>query len=85
MKEYKFTQNRNCEYFPCHKIKEDEFNCLFCYCPLYVLKDKCGGNPQFFEDGTKSCKNCVKPHMKETGFDFIMGNIRKIIELGKMK
>lgn len=36
---YKFVQNRKCEYFPCHKVEnEDEFNCLFCFCPLYMLK-----------------------------------------------
>ncbi len=35
---YKFFRNKDCEYFPCHKVKNDEkFNCLFCYCPLYFL------------------------------------------------
>ena len=39
---YKFFQNKKCEYFPCHKgIPEEDFNCLFCYCPLYTL-GKCG-------------------------------------------
>lgn len=39
---YKFFQNKECEYFPCHKVKEaEDFNCLFCYCPLY-LKEECG-------------------------------------------
>ena len=34
---YKFFQNKKCEYFPCHKgIPEEDFNCLFCYCPLYT-------------------------------------------------
>ena len=34
-KHYTWFQNRDCEYFPCHKdVKEEEFNCLFCYCPL---------------------------------------------------
>ena len=42
---YKFFQNTKCEYFPCHKVEnEKHFNCLFCFCPLYMLKDKCGGN-----------------------------------------
>ena len=37
-KHYAFFQNRDCEYFPCHKVKDEEnFNCLFCYCPLYAL------------------------------------------------
>ncbi len=41
---YKKFQHKNCEYFPCHKgVSEDVYNCLFCYCPLYMLKDACGG------------------------------------------
>ena len=35
---YAFYQNTQCEYFPCHKTAHPEdFNCLFCYCPLYAL------------------------------------------------
>ena len=35
--------HKKCEYFPCHKGADPEdFNCLFCYCPLYALGDKCG-------------------------------------------
>jgi len=83
MANYKFVQNTKCEYFPCHQLKEEDFNCLFCYCPLYALKDKCGGNPQFLEDGTKDCSDCVLPHYKEKGFDFIMNRIQDILELGK--
>ncbi len=42
---YKFNQHTKCEYFPCHKGSNKEtFNCLFCYCPLFMLKDKCGGD-----------------------------------------
>ena len=45
MANYDFFQNKECEYFPCHKNADKEsFNCLFCYCPLYCLGDKCGGN-----------------------------------------
>lgn len=80
---YKFTQNKSCEYFPCHKVEEENFNCLFCYCPLYVLKDECGGNPVFLEDGTKSCMECNAPHQGPKGHDFVMKNIHKILELGK--
>ena len=33
-----FYANRDCEYFPCHTVADpDNFNCLFCYCPLYAL------------------------------------------------
>ena len=39
-KHYAYFCNRECEYFPCHKGADPEnFNCLFCYCPLYVLGD----------------------------------------------
>lgn len=65
MEHYKFFQNKECEYFPCHKgVKEEDFNCLFCYCPLYLLDDECGGNFSFTPDGIKDCSNCVKFHNK---------------------
>lgn len=60
-----FFQNRNCEYFPCHKnIKEEDFNCLFCFCPLYALGKECGGNYIIVGDNIKDCSNCVLPHQK---------------------
>ena len=42
---YSFFQHTACEFFPCHETAHPEdFNCLFCYCPLYALGDRCGGN-----------------------------------------
>ena len=41
---WKFFENRDCRYFPCHSGLTD-FNCLFCYCPLY-LADPCPGTPK---------------------------------------
>lgn len=33
-KHYNFFQNKECEYFPCHKgVKEEDFNCLFLLLP----------------------------------------------------
>lgn len=60
---YRFFQNRSCEYFPCHEVKgkEDEFSCLFCYCPLYHDRD-CGGNYTILERGIKDCSGCTIPH-----------------------
>ena len=53
-KGYSFFQNRNCEFFPCHKTdKPEDFSCLFCYCPLYALGDRCGGNFVYLESGFK--------------------------------
>ena len=66
MEHYKFFQNRECEYFPCHETdKPEEFNCLFCYCPLYHLGKDCGGNFYCTDKGVKSCVNCLRPHKKE--------------------
>ena len=63
---HQFFQNRQCKYFPCHKgVAEDEFNCLFCFCPLYMLGKKCGGDCVYTENGAKSCVNCTFPHRKE--------------------
>lgn len=70
---YKFFQNRDCEFFPCHKIEnEDSFNCLFCYCPLY-LKENCLGSPDYILNGKgqkiRDCSNCTivhRPEMYET-------------------
>ena len=63
---YQFFQNRFCEYFPCHKgLEEKDFNCLFCYCPLYALGDRCGGNFRYTDSGVKDCTNCNFPHRRE--------------------
>ena len=62
---FRFFKNEECEYFPCHKIKNSEdFNCLFCYCPLYKMED-CGGNPCFTPEGVKDCSKCLLPHQPE--------------------
>ena len=63
MKHYQFFQNKECEFFPCHTgVAEQDFNCLFCYCPLYTLGDKCGGNFVYTGKGIKSCEACNFPH-----------------------
>ena len=65
-KHYAFFQNRECEFFPCHKgANPENFNCLFCYCPLYALGKKCGGNCSFTESGIKDCSGCLVPHRRE--------------------
>ncbi|MBR0382058.1 MAG: cysteine-rich small domain-containing protein [Eubacterium sp.] len=65
-KKYAFFSHKECEYFPCHRTSDpDNFNCLFCYCPLYVLGDKCGGNFRFTEKGVKDCTGCLFPHKRE--------------------
>ena len=66
MKHYQFFQYRECEFFPCHTgVAEADFNCLFCYCPLYTLGEKCGGSFTYTEKGVKSCEVCGFPHHRE--------------------
>lgn len=81
---YKFFQNNKCEFFPCHKTDHTtEFNCLFCYCPLYMLKDKCGGNFKY-TNNIKDCSDCTIPHTNKA-YEFIMSKMKMIIEIGSEK
>lgn len=80
---YDFFQNRQCEYFPCHANADpDTFNCLFCYCPLYALGDRCGGNCIFLENGIKDCSGCLIPHRREN-YSRILEKMPEIMELAK--
>lgn len=64
-KHYAYFSNRECEYYPCHKGADPEnFNCLFCYCPLYVLGDHCGGDFVLLPNGSKDCSRCLFPHLR---------------------
>lgn len=82
-KAYSFFQHRNCEFFPCHETKDpDNFNCLFCYCPLYALGDNCGGNFRWTEDNVKDCSQCMVPH-KRNNFGYIMKKYGEIIEVAR--
>lgn len=75
MNNYKFFQNKECEYFPCHEVGEDSnFNCLFCYCPLNPYKD-CGGNYRLLDNGWKDCTDCVIPHYD---YDYIISKLTEL-------
>lgn len=79
MEHYKFMSNVQCEYFPCHAGADPErFNCLFCYCPLYVLGDRCGGQFTYTETGLKDCSGCLIPHTPEQ-FDYIVSRYGEIV------
>ncbi len=79
-----FFQNRACEYFPCHEgVNPDDFNCLFCYCPLYALGDNCGGNFRYSESGTKVCTDCVALHVKDEGVEIVKRRFPELKELGR--
>ena len=68
----RFFENRECEYYPCHRGLEN-CNCMFCYCPLYS-KEKCPGFPTYIEYNgrrIKDCSGCTYPHEPEN-YDSIM-------------
>ena len=79
---YSFFQHTACEYFPCHKTDHPEdFNCLFCYCPLYALGRACGGDYTYNERGVKDCSDCTFPHRPEN-YDRLLaryGDILKVV------
>ena len=75
---YSFFAHRDCEYFPCHPDADpDNFNCLFCYCPLYLLGNKCGGDFVFTSAGYKDCSKCLYPHLREN-YEDITGRYAEI-------
>ena len=85
MASYDYFQNKECPYFPCHKnVAEQDFNCLFCYCPLYALGEACGGAFTYTANGVKDCSGCVIPHRREN-YDKILAKMDKIIALAKKK
>ncbi len=82
---YRFFQNKECEFFPCHKGAEaEQFNCLFCYCPLYALGEACGGNYTYLENGIKDCSACLLPH-RAGNYDYICSRFGDIAELCRKK
>lgn len=90
---YRFFQNRDCKFFPCHDVQdEDDFNCLFCYCPLY-LDDNCIGSPEYIITGRgqriKDCSSCLVVHSPEM-YDKVIAHLCRqdeilCVDLRKMK
>ncbi|MDY3869410.1 MAG: cysteine-rich small domain-containing protein [Pyramidobacter sp.] len=77
---YSFFSHKECEFFPCHKGADPEnFNCLFCYCPLYALGPDCGGNFKYTEGGIKDCSDCLIPHGRKS-YSYIAAHFGKIVE-----
>ena len=82
---YKFFNHKDCEFFPCHKTnKPEEFNCLFCYCPLYALGENCGGNFKYTDKGIKDCSSCILPHKKDN-YNYIMSKFQDLVKLTSKK
>ncbi len=83
-KEFSYFSHKKCEFFPCHKDADPEdFNCLFCYCPLYALGDKCGGNFKYTETGLKDCTDCQLPH-KRRNYGYVTGKYQELAEMMKI-
>ena len=83
MGDHTFFQNKDCAYFPCHKVKSTEdFNCMFCYCPLYTLGKGCGGNFTYTECGVKDCSACTLPHQR-SGYERICAHLDELATLAK--
>ena len=74
-----FFRNCECEHFPCHKVADtQDFNCLFCYCPLNHMEN-CPGNPKYIEVNgkvIKDCSKCTFPHEPDN-YDVIMKILSK--------
>lgn len=76
---YKCFSHRACEFYPCHRGADpDHFNCLFCYCPLYLLGTECGGNYKILANGVKDCSDCLFPHRPEN-YDKVVQNLQQKI------
>lgn len=81
--DHTFFQNKDCAYFPCHAVSsKDEFNCMFCYCPLYTLGKQCGGNFTYLENGVKDCSGCKLPH-SPCGYDYINAKFPELAALAR--
>ncbi|MCD8153071.1 MAG: cysteine-rich small domain-containing protein [Clostridiales bacterium] len=75
---YRYFSHKDCEYFPCHAAADpDNFNCLFCYCPFYLLGDRCGGNFRYLSTGAKDCTDCLYPHLRKN-YDEITARYQEI-------
>ncbi len=84
-KQYAYFRHEKCEFFPCHTgVAKEDFNCLFCYCPLYALGDKCGGGFTYTQDGMKDCSACTVPHRREN-YGRILERYRDIAALAAKK
>jgi Zn-finger protein len=79
-----FFRNVSCPYFPCHEgVDEGEFNCLFCYCPLYALGPRCGGDFTYTATGIKDCSGCTRLHRGDQGIALVRAKFSQLSELAR--
>jgi Zn-finger protein len=86
MNSYHFFNNKDCKYLPCHDgLDNEDFNCLFCFCPLYALGEECGGNFNYNnKKGVKDCSNCILPHIGEN-YEYMMEKTGLLVEMVRKK
>lgn len=81
-RDYPYFANAACPYFPCHEGADPEdFNCLFCFCPLYTLGEACGGNFSYNAKGVKDCTKCLVPHRRNEGTKAVYAKFPLLKEL----
>ncbi len=81
---WSFFRNTDCAYFPCHEgVDEAAFNCLFCYCPLYALGPRCGGDYAYTASGVKDCGNCTRLHRGDDGARIVGERFAQLAELAR--
>lgn len=79
-----FFTNRNCPYFPCHEgVDPNLFNCLFCFCPLYALGPRCGGQLTYTDAGVKDCSRCTLPHEGNNGNALVNAHFAELAKLAE--
>ena len=79
-----FFSNTDCAYFPCHSgVDEHEFNCLFCYCPLYALGPRCGGSFTYTASGIKDCSDCIALHKGDVGTALVRERFKELSILAR--
>lgn len=67
---YKFFENLGCKYYPCHSgIKKGEFNCLYCFCPIFVVCKR---------HSKSGCEFCKVPHDKGS-YKFMMLELNNMV------
>lgn len=71
---YRYFENTECEFHPCHSNADKGHNCLFCKCPQYYYDNCLGienGYAVILENGYKDCSNCDLPHRADN-YDLFM-------------
>ncbi len=76
-----FSVIKNVSFFRATKVADpQDFNCLFCYCPLYALGIECGGNFKYTEKGLKDRTGCLLPH-KRRNYGYVTGKYQELAKL----